>query len=1038
MIPPSILIFILGYTISIVSPGSDFVDLTAEPWLDPGTISVTVNGDTVSFLPGARGASSGLVLEPAPLPGDTVHIAADTLPVTASKVVRLDMTPMSSGEACVLPEYRFGARAVPEGLYIAGTKKLGVSVGSGGGVSQGTELSIQGLLAPGITVDGRISDRDLPLGAASSEIISELDRMYVEVAGNSWSAEMGDLAWEETGPVPWRSEVSGFHGSVHPVEPLGISGGYGTTGSDRRRTVFLTEEGVQGPYSLAPEGGVTPGSEGPYLDGELLARGTGADYRIDYPAGMVTLNTSRFIRREQRVEITYYRQGDGFRKNMGRGGASFSFEEDYTLGFSGFSRVDDTGSPLGFVMTDEIEEVLRNAGEDPSMAWIDGGRFVGEGNGSYSLDSLSRYIWEGPGQGDWTVEFQKPPEGYGDYVYDSAAGGYLWAGEGLGTHLPRRYLTIPSSTGLAGLFLEGEGGFMESLSVHSSLSIRKGNLYDPVGTGREGTLSGGTAGFRPWGDGPLVTLSGRYVSQGFSPPDDMDTDRQLERWGLPPSWKGRDSFGEASVAGEALSISAGERFLEGGGTAALADASLDLQPGNMWITVYSSGLFRRGSPLLIPGDRGLFGADVSIEAGAFTPFLSPSFTGESWGDSLSGSLYSGDAGVVHQSGGWRSEISLGGEIDLRTGTGFPERTFRMAMSTRSSGVSWNTRGSVQHSTGWFTGGGTTSSEAVDLGYSGRFGGMWFYCDYDAGGYISREMDIVYTWVGQGNGNYSFDSGTGEYYPDPSGDYVQSFIPGQGDTRILEAALSGGFTWADSAGGAGVDGSFGLSASDPDDRLATYTLAGAFDTGAPGEWNGSISPYLAWDDGTMRRLTLRISGYDRREDYSGVGTTREYYRKLEAVPVLRPLENLETRFSGFTASRRRNLYGARVTAENGFSADPVILFPWGLDAGLKVSVENRREPDGLLDITGWGLEPHISLGAGGWTASGAFTSWYLPGEETIPVWFFEGRQGGWTLQPSVTLGRNLSRWFRLSAFYTGRKRTGSPWEQSGGLEGTVNF
>lgn len=1040
MIPLFLFLTLNSYSLLFISSGEDYVDISQEPWFAPGTVAVTVNGDSVDVVTASRGASVGLVLSPSPDPGDTVLITADTLAISAMKVVRLEIMPLESGGVLEMPSYRFGTDPVPEGLYISGSKKLGVSIGSGGGITQGTELSIQGILAPGITVNGRISDRDIPLGAASSEVLSELDRVYVELQGESWNVEMGDLQWEREGPVPWRNDLTGFHAGVIPVEDIDLSGGFGTTGSERRRSVFLTQEGVQGPYSFSEEGGVTPGSERLFLDGERLQRGTGADYEVDYAAGLVTFTTKRLIRRDQRVEISYYREGDGFRKNISRGDAVYHLTQGISLGFNGFSRGDDTDAPLGFVMTDEIEDVLRNAGEDPAEAWIDGGRYVGDGNGSYTLDSLSRYIWEGPGLGDWTVEFQRPPEGTGDYVYDSAAGGYLWAGEGQGSHLPRRYLSIPSSNSLGGLFLDGEAGFLENFNLHSTFSGRKGNLFNPDVTTREGTLSGGSAGMRPWETGPLVTFSGRFVSDGFNSPDDLDTDSDLRRWGLPSSWPGKDSFSEIQVSGDALSLNAGRRVLEPGGSSDIAGVSINSEIGRLNMTLFTEGLFRSGNQLLISGKSGKFGADVFVEAGAFTPFLDPYYLAESWEDSLSGGMFVADAGITHEAGGWNTTVSAGGEFDNRTGITHPDRTFRLNLLTRGSGVSWNTGGSFQHSTGWFEGGGSTSAEAVRVSYSGRHNGVWFHSQYSAGGYISREMDIVYTWVGAGNGNFSYDPQTGEYYSDPSGDYIQSYVPGQGDTRVLEADLNGGFSWSDSTDAAGLDGSFGLSASDPENRLATYTLAGAFDTGSPGEWNGSLSPFLAWEDGTLTRLTLRVSGYDRRDDYSGVGTTREFYRKLEVIPLLKPEEWLELQFRGFTARRRRALYGDRETLENGISADPTFILDWGLDVGIKVSLENRREIDGDPNVSGWGLEPHTSLNSSGWTASGRFTAWYIPdsGGEALPVWFFDGRQNGWTMEPSLSVGRNLNRWFRLSLFYWGRRQPDTPWEQRGGIEGTVNF
>ena len=97
-----------------------------------------------------------------------------------------------------------------------------------------------------------------------------------------------------------------------------------------------------------------------------------------------------------------------------------------------------------------------------------------------------------------------------------------------------------------------------------------------------------------------------------------------------------------------------------------------------------------------------------------------------------------------------------------------------------------------------------------------------------------------------------------------------------------------------------------------------------------------------------------------------------------------------------------------------------------------------ERDGALDIINWGVSPHFSLNGGGWTASGSFTSYLMPGDAVVPTWFFEGRQTGVTLEPRLNIGRRINQWFFVNMFYWGRKMSEENWTQQGGLEGTVNF
>ncbi len=1021
-----------------ISTGDDFIQLPPDLWLDPSSIHAESHGDTLQCRPGARGSIAGLLLYPVPEPGDTVYITADTLSVNAQNTAELNLQPAHSESMYEMNWRGIAGDPVPEGLFISGSKQLGVSIGSGGGITQGTELSIQGMLSPGITVDGRITDRNLPLGAASSEALSELDKVYMSLDGGSWNAEMGDLKWENNAPVGWSADPSGFHLGVSPLDSLSFTGGYGTTGSERHTAAFLTLEGVQGPYQFAPEGGVTPGSEQVYLDGELMTRGAGSDYTVEYSAGQITFNTGRLIVRDQRVDVSWYREGDGFRKNLYTGGMVVSPWESGSLAFKTFFRGDDVTVPLGFVMSREVEEILAAAGDDPLAAWIDGGTQVGDGNGSYTRDSLQIYHWAGPGQGDWSVEFQRPPEGPGDYLYDSTEGGYVWAGDSMGTHYPRRYLSIPASSGIITAELSGSSGAVESYALHSTFSESSGNLFNTQETTRQGTLSGGSVALRPWEKGPLLALEGRFVSSGFAPPEKLDRDSELLRWGLPAGWQGNDSYGLAGLHSSALSFVAGSRRFQTGGSSSIAEASFTGQTGLLVIDLSANGLFRNDAAALSQGKRGMISADLSVSTGFLTPFLTPSYTAESWPDSLSGALASLMTGVRLNSDQWHSEISAGGDIDRRWGVTHPEKTLRVLITGAGSAVNWNGSGSVAHSTGWYSEGASTSSDAIRISWSGRFGGTWIHTKYTAGGYISREMDIIYIWVGEGNGDYSYDPETGEYYADPSGDYKVSWVPGQGDTQVLEASLAGGFSWSDSSASTGIDGSFTFEASDPENRLLTYTTAGAFNAENPGSWTAAISPWITWDQGLISRFSLKLEGYDSVDQVSGSGIIRETRRLLELSPVLTPYENVLVEVSGWTSSSRQTIYADRRMAENGLSIDPVYLFSGGFEAGIELSGERRSEENLNISGTAWGIDPHSTVSSSGWSARLRFASTLVSSEDNVPSWLFDGMPAGWTIEPNLSVSRNLSEWLRLTVYYRGRKRPDSEWDQRGGMEGTVNF
>ena len=1031
----TLLWLVSSLSITVPSDGSGFFALPDSVWAAPEGAFAIADGDTLPAFNASRGAEAGLRVVPPPAAGTAVTLFFDALPLSHPNSVELRLEPLARIPLGTMSPRAFGPSG--EGLYISGVKRLGVSLGSEGGLVQGTRISLDGIIAPGVAVRGSITDESLPLGSASSEALAELDRVNLLVEGNAWSAELGDMEREEAGeglsPVRYRRSVSGFYGTASPSGPAGIGAGYGVTGARRYNTVFLTQEGVQGPYRFAPSG-VTPGSERVYLDGQLLQRGSGADYTVDYPGGSITFTPSRLIRMDQRVEVSCYREGDGFRRGILAGDLSWG-DEGFSIGSRLFREGDDTRAPLGFVMSPEAREALENAGENPEDAWIDGGVYLGEGKGAYTLDSLDRFVYRGPGGGDWAVDFQRPPQGDGDYIYDSVLGGFRWVGEGEGTHLPRKYIDIPSMMEAGGLDVRGAAGsFTGELSGY--VSRREGNLFNRSETTREGTFLSSRLVFSPWDDGPALFARGRMVSDGFTFPDESDPDSQLSRWLLPAGYKGNDSYAEAGLESPDLGLSGGRRFTEGGGSVDRTEAAAGFRPGRFDLRLTGSAGRRRGVPGLADGNR--LGAGTSLEyaAGDFTPFLELNSNRESWADSLEGFVHHGQAGTRAVLGLWNLRLFSGGTLDGRGGAGLPDRVFRAGLTGSGRGPSWNMTGSVNHSTSWFPGGGQSRADAIMLGYFKSGPGWWTNTDYSAGGYLGRSVEIIYTWVGPGNGDYSYDPATGEYYPDPGGEYTRSFQPGQGVERVLECRLkSSGSLRLE---GAGIDGSVTLATEDPAERLKTFLLAGAFDTSGPGQWSLTVAPWLSWEEDLVRRLTLRLFASDTRETLSGSGLRRTLERSVRLTPLLRPHQVVEVELSGRLTLKEQDLYGARRITGTLVSADPRYIPSPGVTAGVELSADTRRESNLSLKETSYGIRPHVSLNTRGWNASAGYSVAWIPGEGTLPPWFFDGVDRGVTLDGSLNAGRNLGRWFRLSLFFRARRPAGGEWTRTGGLEGTVSF
>jgi hypothetical protein len=1020
--------------LAAVSDGSGFFALPDSIWPVPGTVLAISGQDTLGAMPGAMGSRPGITVSPAPARGDSVLLVFETAPLTVSSSAALEV-PAVDREAFTLgtslsPDY------APQGLFISGSKRLGISVGDGPAVDQSTRLSLSGSLAPGITVEGSITDENLPVGTGSSELVSELDKVLLEVSGRRWGARLGDQEWLRpgTGPLAWSRELSGASARIDSTGGFGAAAGAGVSGQSSDRVVFFTLEGVQGPYDLSDGEEIVPGSEEIYLDGILMRRGDSGDYTIDYAVGQITFTARRLIRRDSRVEAIYYGRGAGYRKDLYTATAE-AFTGDLRLELTGLAEADSRDDPLGFAMSDEAIQALQQAGEDPDGIWIDGATYVGDGEGSYSMDSLGHYVYEGPGLGGWRVVFARPPQGYGDYVYDSALGGFAWAGQEEGTHLPRQYLDVPSSVSVGGVSgsAGGEGLFFD---FESAISRRIGNTFNPEGTTREGGAFAGTLGFRPLGGGLLLGVRSVAVTDGFRQAGTWEADSSLRSWSLPPGYEGRDDLVEAFGSWGWGSVSAGTRLPAGGGSLLRARGSMGFAGGPLDYTASASGTKRSSTALMAEGNVVRSGAGASLRSGMIRPSIGVALLIDDWADSLSGGQTSLLAGSEFTRSMWNGEVLLESTFDGREGpVPVPYRVYRGRLSLTGGGGGWGLGGSFEHSRSLWESGGRSEADAISVNASASSGTTWLSASYSGSGVLSSSLEVHYRYAGEGQGSWSFDEGTGQYYPDPDGDYEIYYLPGEGGDLVASASLETDLSTG-GAEGAGLEISADLT-SQGTDRARAFLLAGAFGDG-PGGYDLEISPFWRSSSGTVRLLRARGTISRDRAAYSGSGYREESERGVELLEGLGlgPLVRIDLQER--LRRREEDLQSARKIDELRISADPSVSLRGGAEPGLLAGFEKRSEA--YLGITAYmyELKPHFRWNGGGWSAWASAGGQYIPGDASIPLWLYDGNKQGLNLLMQARLTRRLSEQFDVSLTWYARRPAGAEWTQRAGLEGTVTF
>ena len=1024
-------------TLTLETDRFGFIEFPGDVWVRPGTVTAYADADTFSTRVGAMGARVGIYLEPVPPPGTEVILEFDTLPLSipSSAGITLDLSerlgtlPSRTGVSDPLQEH---------GLYISGTKRIGLSVGDGGGLDQGTRITVDGTAAPGVTVTGSVTDRNLS-GASSSELVSQLDRIFFNVQGERWRVRLGDMEWErgdgETGPLSWRRELSGVDLYGDPSGWLTTGGGYGTSAEDRRRKSFLTQEGIQGPYDISGGWEIVPGSERVWLDGSPMERGASADYQMEYTAGLITFTPRRLIRADQRVEVTYFQRGDGFRKDLGTVSAEGGWESG-GITFTGLLVEDDRESPLGFVLSPEAIEVLSMAGEDPADAWLDGAEHVGPGGGSYDRDSLERFVFRGPHQGEWKVVFGRPPDGPGDYIYDSSLWGFAWAGEGTGTHLPRRYVQIPEGYRTGGTSVHMDAGPF-SADLQTAFSERTGNLFNPGATTRGGSILQGLISTELWIDGPSAGVRGRAVTSGYTPPGELDPDSSLALWSLPSGWEGRDDEVEVFAGSVPLMVRFAGRFPEGGGVIDRFSIGSSRTTGPLGTVLNARLVIRRGIPVLSEGNLNSIGLSMDLDLGQTAPFAGGSRTSESWEDSISGEVLTGFAGAAREFQGGSALIRFELQDDGRAGTpSGPFTVWRGRLEGAASTGPWRFGGTAEHSSTSYDAGGELQADAIGLTVSGTVGDAWLQSVYSGSGALSRSLEVIYVWVGAGEGSYSFDPGTGQYYPDPHGDYEVSYQPGSAGGNITSASLETSISVAGNQDGVSL--SILISSSGEDDRTGTLLLFNAFDPEREGSYGIDVSPWWRWDDGFVRRVSAAGRYSDRRISYSGAGLRSEREWSVGVSPQLRPAEEIAVYTSALLWREEEDLYGPRDIRGFRMGLDPALILRPGSEVGILIAAERRTEVNASLQDWLYQGGPHFSWRSTGWTSSAEVTAGYIPGEGHLPSWFFDGDGYGLSWRTSARVGRAVSAGLDLNLFYLGRRSAGDEWIHRAGLEGTVSF
>ena len=714
----------------------------------------------------------------------------------------------------------------PSTLFLSGSKSLGISFGSDKDLSldQSLRVNITGRVED-VEVNAVLSDENIPIDPeGTTETLEELEEVLVEIKSEEKgiSATLGDfslsLGESEFGRVERRLQGGMARARIGatglpetgdtPLQGSVLLSGALSRGKFATNR-FFGMEGRQGPYPLVGAEGeqeivVIAGSEKVYLDEILLVRGERNGYTIDYGTAEISFTPRSLITSRSRILVEFEYSVEEFRRSLygGRGTTQFGVRNaEFTMGTTFLREGDLPDSPLGVGLTDMDRIVLSNAGDDTSKAWVQGWEKVNMGEGDYNLDSLDLdgdpvFRFEGFQLGEYLITFTDVGMNSGKYEYSDSLNGFQYLGSGNGRYIPYIRLPLPSRKSFLAFDLSGE--IKEGVEVKGEVSGSErdfnvlSSLNDEDNLGKAGSISldlKPEAGLLPrsWGN---LSLKGKFrtVDERFEFPG-RGRDLQYE-----DRWNVREGSGEESMEEGMASYSpfksltfsgemgrlrkenathtregiGGEWVPEGFPSLAYqigrVESSQSRRTRQNFKTDYSFWKLKPQFTFFQEDSTSFRFRDYKTRLdgnsfGPFTGYIGGSFQKEELGDSSGGfetrpysTAKTGQMGVLMDR--WRS-LSGGldythREKDFTDGAG-EDVIFDLTSLRFNLHPSIETRVEV------------TSTEA-------RLDEERFY------------------QVEEGEGDYSRDSLTGEYYPDPEGNFRREILP-IGDFEPVHRLLS---------------------------------------------------------------------------------------------------------------------------------------------------------------------------------------------------------------------------------------------------------
>lgn len=265
-----------------------------------------------------------------------------------------------------------------------GSISRGVSFGNNQDaiVNSNLNLQLSGKISDNMSILAAISDNNIPVQPdGNTQQIQEFDKVYIQLFSRSTKITAGDFVLAKPAGeylvLNKKAQGLAFETKYSASKKWDFRNGISAAAAKGKycRQEIGGVEGNQGPYKIKGCSNEThivilAGSERVYIDGELMIRGAGSDYVIDYNMAELTFTPQRPINKDKRIIIEFEYSERNYARFLVSSTNEFVSEKS-RFWLNIYSESDAKNQPVNQQLSDPQKERLSQIGDSLNLAWFE-------------------------------------------------------------------------------------------------------------------------------------------------------------------------------------------------------------------------------------------------------------------------------------------------------------------------------------------------------------------------------------------------------------------------------------------------------------------------------------------------------------------------------------------------------------------------------------------------------------------------------------------------------------------------------------------